>query len=80
MPNWCANRLLIRGPAEEIKRYKDSLLKVGGEYSPLLSAVTLRELKDESEFEAYIRKEYGKTSMVLPPLGDESRSDRERSG
>jgi hypothetical protein len=27
MPNWCENDVLIRGPAEEIKRYKGSLLK-----------------------------------------------------
>lgn len=32
MPNWCENQILIRGPAEEITRYKDCLLKVDNEY------------------------------------------------
>ncbi len=61
MPNWCENEVLIRGPAEEIKRYKDSLLKVGNKYYPFLSALPLPELKDESEVDAYFEKEYKKT-------------------
>jgi hypothetical protein len=61
MPNWCENQLLIRGPAKEIKRYKDSLLKVGNEYYPFLSMVPVPALKDESEVDAYIKKEMGKT-------------------
>jgi hypothetical protein len=28
MPNWCFNTLTIHGPAEEIKRFKDGLLRV----------------------------------------------------
>jgi hypothetical protein len=58
MPNWCENDVLIRGPAEEIKRYKDSLLKdATGKYYPWLSTVPLPELKDEAEVMAYIAKE-----------------------
>jgi hypothetical protein len=60
MPNWCENDVLIRGPAEEIKRYKDSLLKdATGKYYPWLSTVPLPELKDEAEVEAYVEKEPG---------------------
>ena len=62
MPNWCENQVLIRGPAEEIKRYKDSLLKdATGKYYPWFSTVPLPELKDKAEVEAYIEKEYNKT-------------------
>jgi hypothetical protein len=64
MPNWCENEVLIRGPAEEIKRYKDSLLKdATGKYYPLISTVPLPELKDEAEVEAYIEKEYHNKTM-----------------
>jgi hypothetical protein len=59
LPNWCENEVLIRGPAEEIKRYKDRLLKdATGKYYPYLSTVPLPELKGEAEVEAYIAKEY----------------------
>ena len=59
MPNWCENYVLIRGKAEDIKRYKDSLLKdATGKYYPWLSTVLLPELKDEAEVEAYIAREY----------------------
>jgi hypothetical protein len=59
LPNWCENDVLIRGPAEEIKKYKDSLLKdATGKYYPWLSTVPIPELKDEAEVEAYIKKEY----------------------
>lgn len=61
MAKRCENQLLIRGPAEEIKRYKDSMLKDGNDYYPCLSSVPLPELKDRSEIEAYIRKEIGTT-------------------
>jgi hypothetical protein len=62
VPNWCENQVLIRGPAEEIKRFKDSILKdATGKYYPFLSAVPLPELKDKSEVDAYIEKEYKKT-------------------
>jgi hypothetical protein len=61
MPNRCENQLLIRGPADEIKRFKDSLLKVDNEYYPFISAVPLSELKDKSEANAYIERENGKT-------------------
>lgn len=59
MPNWCENEVLIRGPAEEIKRYKNSLLKdATGKYYPYLSTAPLPELKGGAEVEAYIAKEY----------------------
>jgi hypothetical protein len=62
LPNWCENQVLIRGPAEEIKRYKDSLLKdATGKYYPWISTIPLPALKDEAEVEAYIEKEYDKT-------------------
>ena len=64
MTNWCENQVLIRGPAEEIKRYKDSLLKdATGKYYPLLSTVPLPALKDEAEVEAYIAKEAGSKTL-----------------
>jgi hypothetical protein len=59
LPNWCENYVLIRGPAEEIKKYKDSILKdATGKYYPWLSTVPLPEMKDYAEVEAYIEKEY----------------------
>jgi len=61
MTNWCENELLIRGQAEEIKRFKDSMPKVGDKYYPFLSDVPLPELKDESDAVAYIEKEHKKT-------------------
>jgi hypothetical protein len=65
MPNWCENQLLVRGPAEEIKRYKDSLLKdATGKYYPWFSTVPLPELKDEAEVDAYIAKEYDNKTVV----------------
>ncbi len=39
MPNWIFNELTISGPAEEIKRFKDGLLKVGDEFRLLQSYV-----------------------------------------
>ena len=63
MTNRCENQLLIRGPAEEIKRYKDSLLKAGDKY--YLSAVPLPELKDKSDANAYIVSDSGKTLRAL---------------
>jgi hypothetical protein len=64
MPNWCENQLQIRGPAEEIKRFKDSLPRVGNKYYPFISEVPLPDLKDESELYEYvenIEKESEKT-------------------
>ena len=62
MANWCENYYLIRGPAEAITRYKDSILKdATGKYYPWLSTVPLPELKDEAEVKAYIKKERDNT-------------------
>jgi hypothetical protein len=62
LPNWCENQVLIRGPAEDIKKYKNSILKdATGKYYPRFSTVPLQELKDEAEVEAYIEKEYNIT-------------------
>jgi len=37
LANWCENYYLIRGPAEAITRYKDSILKdATGKYYPWL--------------------------------------------
>jgi hypothetical protein len=59
LTNWCLNYVLIRGPAEEIKKYKNSILKdATGKYYPWLSTIPIPELKDEAEVEAYIEKEY----------------------
>jgi hypothetical protein len=59
LPNWCENQVLIRGTAEEIKKYKNSILRdATGKYYPWLSTVPIPELKDEAEVEAYIEKEY----------------------
>jgi hypothetical protein len=59
LTNWCENYVLIRGPAEEIKNYKNSILKDDtGTYYPWLSTVPIPKLKDEAEVEAYIEKEY----------------------
>jgi hypothetical protein len=64
LPNRCENQVLIRGPAEEIKKYKNSILKdATGKYYPWLSMVPISELKDEAEVEAYIEKEYNKTAF-----------------
>lgn len=80
MPNWCENQVLIRGPAEEIKRYKDSLLKdATGKYYPWFSTVPLPELKDEAEVQAYLEKEYHKTVYGFHYTGYMSGSDREQS-
>jgi hypothetical protein len=58
MPNWCENSVLIRGPADEIRRYKDSLLKdPTGKNYPWLSTAPFPKLKDEAEVLAYIEKE-----------------------
>lgn len=58
MPNWCENEVLVQGPEDEIKRYKDSLLRdSNGKYYPWFSTVPLPELKDESEVKAYVEKE-----------------------
>jgi hypothetical protein len=66
LPNWCENQVLIRGPAEEIKRYKDSLLKdATGKYYPYLSTVPLPELKGEAEVDAYIVKEYDNKTVYV---------------
>jgi hypothetical protein len=59
MANWCENQLYIKGSIEEIKRYKDSLLKAGDKYYPFISTVPLPELQDH-ELDAYIEKEHGK--------------------
>jgi hypothetical protein len=69
MPNWCENDILIRGPAEEIKRYKDSLLKdATGKYYPGISTVPLPELKDGAEVDAYFEKEFNnKTILIFHP-------------
>lgn len=40
MSNWIFNQLTISGPAEEIKRFKDGLLKVGDEICLLQSYVS----------------------------------------
>jgi hypothetical protein len=61
MTNWYENHVLIRGPAVEIKRFKDRLVKVGNKYYPLLSAVPHLELKDTSELGTCIQKEICKT-------------------
>lgn len=58
MANWCENEVIIRGPADEIKRYKDSLLKdATGKYYPAFIKGQLPELKDEDEVMAYAKKE-----------------------
>jgi hypothetical protein len=62
MANDCENQVIIRGTAEEIKRYVDSLLKdATGKYYSWFSTVPLPELKDEAEVQAYLEKEYHKT-------------------
>jgi hypothetical protein len=59
MPNWCENEVLIRGPAEDIRKYRESLLKdATGKYYPYFSTVPLPELKDEAEVQACIEKGY----------------------
>jgi len=55
MPNWCENDVLIRGRAEDIQRYKDSLLKDStGKFYPWISTVPLPELENELKVEEYI--------------------------
>ena len=64
MPNWCENDVLIRGSADVIKRYRDSILKdATGEYYPWLSTAPLPELKDEAEVKAYTEKERGNKTL-----------------
>lgn len=64
MPNWCENEFLIRGSAEEIKKYKNSLLKdATGRYYPWISTVPIPELKDEAEVDAYIEKEHDNKTL-----------------
>jgi hypothetical protein len=58
LPNWCQNDVLIRGPEDEIRRYKNRLLRDStGEYYPWFSTIPLPEFKDEAEFKAYTEKE-----------------------
>jgi hypothetical protein len=58
MPNWCYNNVLVRGPEDEIRRYKNRLLRdPTGKYYPWLSTAPLPEFKDEAEFKAYTEKE-----------------------
>lgn len=65
MPIMFENQLLIRGPAEEITRFKNSLLRVGDKYYPFISEVALPELIDESDVDVYIKKEIDKTLWAL---------------
>lgn len=65
MPNWCENDVLIRGPAEEIKRYKNRLFKdAAGKYYPWISTIPLPEFKDEAEVYAYIDKEFDNKTVL----------------
>ena len=58
MANWCENKVIIRGPAEEIGRYKNSLLKDStGKYYPIFIKGPFPELKDNDEVIAYVKKE-----------------------
>jgi hypothetical protein len=59
MPNWCMNSVLIRGPSEVVKKYKESLLRDStGQYYPWFSSIPLPELKDEAEVDSYVKEEY----------------------
>jgi hypothetical protein len=62
LPNWCENEVLIRGPIDVMKTYKDRILKdESRKYYPYFSAVALPELKDEDEVKAHITAECDKT-------------------
>jgi hypothetical protein len=64
MPNWCENDVHIRGSADVIKRYRDSILKdATGEYYPWLSTAPRPELKDEAEVKAYTETECGNKTL-----------------
>jgi hypothetical protein len=64
MPNWCHNNVLIRGPEDEIRRYKDSLLRdSAGKYYPLFKMGPLPELKGKDEFSKYIHKESNRENL-----------------
>lgn len=62
MYNWCKNKVIVQGKAEDVKRYKDCLLKdASGKYYPWFSAIPFPELKNKAEVDAYIRVEYDGT-------------------